>query len=108
MRLCDRRNRVQHVSLVFLFVVIVVASAYAADKATGTESLAEHSTAIIGAETYIILALAAALVGVAIWNFKDIKNTIRENHNELKGELKRKVSIQVHNAICDHKIEIDE
>lgn len=111
-RLCDRRNRVQHISFVIVAVIVIgLASASIAaqvGKGTGEESLTEHSGVIIDVQAYFIVILCAALVGLVLWNVKDLKNTMRTNHHELKKEINKKVSIQVHNAICDKQIEMEQ
>jgi hypothetical protein len=108
---CDRRNRVQHISLMMtaciMLGVFTSALASVVAKGTGQDSLVEHSTVIIDVQAYIIIALCGALVAIVLWNVKDLKNTMRTNHDELRKELKNKVSIQIHNAICDKQIRVE-
>jgi flagellar biosynthesis protein FlhB len=107
-RICDRRNRVQHISMVIVVVIVLgvfTAAMASMVKSTGPDSLDEHSGVVIDAMVYIILALAAGLVGLVLWNVKDMKNTMRANHEELRHELKKKMSIQLHNAICENQVE---
>lgn len=106
--ICDRRNRTQHISMVIVGIIILICigAAVAGPPAPGTgeESLAEHSKVVIDTMVYIILTLAGGLVALVLWNVKDMKNTMRTNHEELKSELKKKMSIQLHNAICDTQV----
>lgn len=88
-----------------MMVLTIIAIAYA-DMA-GEDSLQEHSTVIIDVMAYIIIALFTGLVGIVLWNILDLKNTQRMHHEEMKKELKKYVRIQTHNAICEHKIDVE-
>ena len=115
--LFDRRNKKQRISLLLVMVPMAVSFVMAAAgsiprsvnavQGTGEESLAEHSTAIIDVMAYLILALCSGLVALVLWNIRDIKESARKHHEEIKKELRKKVSIQVHNSICEKKIEIE-
>lgn len=108
-RICDRRNRVQHVSLVIVSLIILIcitaAMAGQAPQSTGEESLMEHGKVVIDSLVWYAIIVSGGLVGLVLWNVKDMKNTMRSNHEELRKELKKKMSIQLHNAICEHQVE---
>ena len=102
---CERRNRVQHVSagiLILISVSVFAVIAFANEK--GAKSLDEHSGVVMDLLVWAFLIVASALVGLVLWNVKDLKNSIRLNHEELRREIKKKMSIQLHNAICDHQV----
>jgi hypothetical protein len=108
---CDRRYRVQHISLIITALIVVgicaVALGAVPARSTDMESMTEHSTVVINSLVYGILAISGALVALVLWNVKDMKSTMRANHIELKKEINKKVSIQMHNAICEKQIEME-
>lgn len=113
----DRRNYRQMFSRVWVFVAlliwtfaIAVAQHVTADPQK-TVSLSEHADEIISYQMFVILALAGGYVTVISWvfltNIRDLKHSIREGQQllldgqkSLKKDISKKVSIQVHNAIC--------
>ena len=128
----DRRSHVQSFGKLLTFIAMLVymtavaIAASTAKDATGVSSLDEHAQAIMSAQMYIILALAAGYVGIVSYvflsNIKDLKNSIRDNtaalkadHATLRHEIEHdkaeltemiadRVTIQMHNTICDKKI----
>ena len=118
----ERREHVQIVSKWLSLVALgiwttaIAVAIPGSQPATTTVPLAEHAEQIMSAQMYIILALAGGYIAIVSYiyvsNIKDLKTSIRSHHDTMKAEvvainntLKGKVSIQVHNAICEHKIE---
>lgn len=115
---CDRRNKVQHTSLLILLgmflISVAVAMAKANDPSTGEVSLTEHAVVIIDILAYVLIAVFTALVGLVLYNVMDMKNTMRlmdgkidSQGKDIRRELKWKVSIPQHNTICDRKLEVE-
>jgi hypothetical protein len=116
----DRRStpvRCAFLGTIFFLLIWYVALSYAANvkpEDTGTDSLIEHARVIMGAQMYVILALAGGFIGMVSWIFlyivQDIKRTVRANHADMKeviAEIREHMDLKLdkadHDRICSTK-----
>ena len=117
----DKRTHAQMVGKVLTLLALLVywttlAIALTSSSSPSASSLTEHADEIMSVQMYIILALVSGYVAIITWTFLNQIGTIKRENREsitrieksverIEASVKSKVSIQVHNAICENKIE---